>query len=129
VRTIGAPASTEHLLHLLHLLDESRQELEETGEAEICLAARPFRIRRQFLEDISDQPQADRIRRLGAALLVMHSPSRNVGVHGQQVHKRLRGAPRPAERRGRTDKAEVESADQVLTVHPELLVRDSGHRC
>jgi putative redox protein len=72
VATIGAPAGTEHLLDLL---GESRQEIEETGEVEICLAARPFRIRRQFLEDISDQPQADRIRRLGAALLVMHSCS------------------------------------------------------
>jgi len=78
VATIGAPAGTEHLLHLL---GEGRREIEETGEAEICLAERPFRIRRQFLEDIADQPQSDRIRRLGAALLVMHSPTdETVGI-------------------------------------------------
>ena len=78
VATIGAPAGTEHLLHLL---GESRQEIEETGEAEVCLASRPFRIRSQFLDDIADQPQADRIAGLDAALLVMHSPSdTTVGV-------------------------------------------------
>lgn len=72
VATIAAPSDTEHLLHLL---GESRREIEETGEAEVYLAARPFRIRRQFLDDIASQPQAARIHRLDAALLVMHSPS------------------------------------------------------
>ena len=78
VATIGAPADTEHLVQLLA---GSRQEIEEAGEAEICLAARTFKIRRQFLEDISHQPQADRIGRLDAALLVMHSPTdETVGI-------------------------------------------------
>ena len=72
VATIGAPADTEHLLHLL---GESREEIEETGEAEVRLASRPFRIRKQFLDDIAGQPQEARIHRLDAALLVMHSPS------------------------------------------------------
>ncbi len=72
VATIGAPAGTEHLLHLL---GEGRHEIEAVGEAEILLASRPFRIRQQFLDDIANQPQATRIGRLGAALLVMHSPS------------------------------------------------------
>ncbi|MGA8979372.1 MAG: bifunctional alpha/beta hydrolase/OsmC family protein [Pedococcus sp.] len=78
VATIGAPAGTEHLLHLLA---ESRAEIEEQGEAEVCLASRPFRIRKEFLDDVTSQPQAERIRRLGAPLLVMHSPvDETVGV-------------------------------------------------
>ncbi len=78
IATIGAPADTEHLLQLL---TESRHEIEAAGEAEICLAARPFTVRRQFLEDISGQAQADRIKGLGAALLVMHSPAdETVGI-------------------------------------------------
>ncbi|AXT84644.1 osmotically inducible protein C [Aeromicrobium sp. A1-2] len=78
VATIGAPAGTEHLKHLL---SQSREEIETNGEAEVCLASRPFRIRKQFLDDISDQPQAERIRALDAALLVMHSPTdETVGV-------------------------------------------------
>lgn len=72
VVTIGAPADPDHLVHLL---GESRAEIERCGEAEVVLGGRSFRIRRQFLDDIAAQPQADRIRDLGAALLVMHSPS------------------------------------------------------
>jgi putative redox protein len=71
VATIGAPAGTEHLLHLL---GESRAEIEEKGEAEVCLASRSFRIRKQFLDDVTSQPQLERIQRLGVPLLVMHSP-------------------------------------------------------
>ncbi len=71
VATIGAPADPDHLAHLLL---ESRAEIEARGEAEVQLAGRTFRIRRQFLDDIAAQPQAERIRNLGAALLVMHSP-------------------------------------------------------
>ncbi len=83
VATIGAPAGIEHVLHLL---TANRREIEETGEAEICLAARPFRIRKQFIEDISNQPQVDRISRLGAALLVMHSPTdETVGIDNARI--------------------------------------------
>jgi uncharacterized OsmC-like protein/alpha-beta hydrolase superfamily lysophospholipase len=71
VATIGAPADPDHLAHLLR---DSRAEIEACGEAEVQLAGRTFRIRRQFLDDIAAQPQAERIRSLGAALLVMHSP-------------------------------------------------------
>jgi uncharacterized OsmC-like protein/pimeloyl-ACP methyl ester carboxylesterase len=71
VATIGAPADPDHLAHLLR---GSRAEIEERGEAEVQLAGRTFRIRRQFLDDIAAQPQMERIRQLGAALLVMHSP-------------------------------------------------------
>ena len=83
VATIGAPAGTEHLLHLLA---ESRDEIEQVGEAEVCLASRPFRIRKQFLDDIADQPQSVRIRGLDAALLVMHSPTdETVGIDNARI--------------------------------------------
>ncbi|TFD33222.1 bifunctional alpha/beta hydrolase/OsmC family protein [Cryobacterium cryoconiti] len=72
VATIGAPADPDHLSHLL---SESRTEIEACGEAEVELSGRTFRIRRQFLDDIAAQPQAQRIGSLGAALLVMHSPT------------------------------------------------------
>ncbi len=83
IATIGAPADTGHLLHVL---GDDIREIEEAGEAEICLAERPFRIQRQFLDDIADQPQADRIRGLDAALLVMHSPSdETVGIDNARI--------------------------------------------
>jgi alpha/beta superfamily hydrolase len=75
VATIAAPADTEHLLHLLA---DERDDIEATGEAQVCLASREFRIRRQFLDDVAAQPQEERISKLDAALLVMHSPADEV---------------------------------------------------
>ena len=72
VATIAAPADPEHVLHLL---GDSRMAIEHEGDADVVLAGRTFRIRRQFLDDIAAQPQAERIAQLRAALLVMHSPT------------------------------------------------------
>jgi uncharacterized OsmC-like protein/alpha-beta hydrolase superfamily lysophospholipase len=72
VATIAAPADPDHVLGLL---GASELEIERRGEAEVSLAGRTFHIRRQFLHDIAAQPQAERIAKLGAALLVLHSPT------------------------------------------------------
>lgn len=78
VATIAAPADPEHVLRLI---EHGRAEIEEKGEADVTLAGRTFCIRKQFLDDITAQPQAERIAGLGAALLVMHSPTDDlVGV-------------------------------------------------
>ncbi|WIX80335.1 alpha/beta hydrolase [Amycolatopsis carbonis] len=83
VATIAAPADPQHVARLL---GDSREEIERQGEAEVVLAGRPFRIRKQFLEDIAAQPQAERIRGLKAALLVMHSPvDAEVGVENARI--------------------------------------------
>ncbi|MGW4483890.1 alpha/beta hydrolase family protein [Amycolatopsis sp. NPDC004368] len=83
VATIAAPADPEHVARLL---GEQRAEIEQRGEAEVLLAGRKFRIRKQFLDDIAGQPQASRIRALKAALLVMHSPvDTEVGVENARL--------------------------------------------
>jgi uncharacterized OsmC-like protein/pimeloyl-ACP methyl ester carboxylesterase len=89
VVTIGAPADTGHVERLLV---GSRDEIEEEGEAEVSLAGRTFRIGRQFLDDIAEQPQAQRIGNLDAALLVMHSPTdKVVGVdQARQIFQQAR---------------------------------------
>jgi len=75
VVTIGAPATAQHIGHLLqHQSDRIRSE----GEALVTLGAREFSIKRQFLEDIDRYGSTDEIRKLDAALLVMHSPVDNV---------------------------------------------------
>jgi len=75
VATIAAPADPEHVTHLLK---GSREEIKAKGEADVDLAGRTFRIRQQFLDDIDEHPQAERIANLGAALMVMHSPVDNI---------------------------------------------------
>jgi len=71
VATIGAPADAAHVARLF---SDQRQRIEFEGEAEVLLAGRPFRIRRQFLHDIEQQALPQSLGRLRKALLVMHSP-------------------------------------------------------
>lgn len=71
VVTIGAPSDADHVVH--HFGDKEA-EIMEKGEAEVSLAGRPFRIRKQFLEDIKTQSLESSIANLDRALLVMHAP-------------------------------------------------------
>lgn len=70
VVTIGAPSGTTHLHDsLLH----NNPDLQE-GEAEVVLAGRPFRLQKQFIEDLADDHVLEAVRRLRRALLIFHSP-------------------------------------------------------
>ncbi len=71
VVTIAAPADPAHVVGLFqqHVADIHAQ-----GEVEVKLAGRPFRIRREFLQDVADQKLKQHVASLRKALLVMHSP-------------------------------------------------------
>jgi putative redox protein len=71
VVTIASPASPRHVEHLF---SGARDELERTGEAEVRIGQRRFRVRRRFLEDLARYGDAEHIRRLKRALLIFHSP-------------------------------------------------------
>ena len=71
VATIGAPAEPSHVQHLFQ---DARPEIEAKGEAEVLLAGRPFRVRKQFLEDIEAKKLSDDVAALRKALLVFHAP-------------------------------------------------------
>ena len=70
VATIGSPFEPAHVLHLI----KDTASIERDGEAEVDIGGRPFRIRRQFLEDISGSKLGHSVAQMGKALLVMHSP-------------------------------------------------------
>lgn len=69
--TIAAPSNPAHVAGLLggHV-----ETIVAAGEAQVQLAGRPFRIRKQFLDDIAEHTLLQKISRLHRALLVMHSP-------------------------------------------------------
>ncbi len=71
VATIGAPFDPGHVQHLL---GDAAQTIQADGEAEVTLGGRPFRIQKQFLDDLAVQNSAERIGHLRKALLVFHSP-------------------------------------------------------
>ena len=77
VATIGSPFDPAHVLRQI----PQRGEIERLGEAEVMLAGRQFRIRRQFLDDLAGQKLGEVVRDLGKALLIMHSPrDETVGI-------------------------------------------------
>ncbi|MEV6243300.1 alpha/beta hydrolase [Lentzea sp. NPDC051838] len=83
VVTIGAPADTAHVEHLI---GPSRADIETHGVAEVVLAGRPFRISKDFLVDIKQQNQTACIAGLDRALLVMHSPQDDlVGIDNARI--------------------------------------------
>lgn len=71
VATIGAPFDSENVLKQFA---NDIDTIEADGEAEVMLAGRPFKMKKQFIEDARGQNVADHIGSLKKPLLVMHSP-------------------------------------------------------
>jgi len=75
VATIGAPADPTHVKHLL---GSTQETIEQEGEAEVSIAGRPFKIKKQFLDDLEQSKMQESIRNLKRALLIFHSPVDNI---------------------------------------------------
>lgn len=71
VVTIAAPSDPGHVTGLFK---EHIDDIRAQGEVEVSLAGRPFRIKREFLDDIVEHELIQDIAGLHKALLVMHSP-------------------------------------------------------
>jgi alpha-beta hydrolase superfamily lysophospholipase len=78
VVTIAAPSDPAHVVGLFQ---EHVADIRANGEIEVALAGRPFRIRREFLDDVAEQRLTERVSDLRRPLLIFHSPSdATVGV-------------------------------------------------
>jgi len=82
VATLAAPADPEHVLRQF---GSDLDAIERDGSAEVRLAGRPFRIRKDFIDDARAHSLEQRLGNLRRALLVMHSPTdRTVGIDNAQ---------------------------------------------
>ena len=72
VVTIGAPSDPTHVTNLFA---DQIAAIREHGEGEVCVGGRPFRIRRDFLDDVAEQRLLDRVATMRKALLIMHAPT------------------------------------------------------
>ena len=70
VATIGAPSDPAHLLTTLGVA----RELVVADEAEVTIAGRSFRIKRQLLDDLKEQRLLKLVDTLGRPLMIFHSP-------------------------------------------------------
>ncbi|MFT5484115.1 MAG: putative OsmC-like protein/alpha/beta superfamily hydrolase [Halieaceae bacterium] len=71
VVTIAAPSNPSHVQKQFGVDVEL---IRKDGVAEVSLAGRPFRIQKQFLDDIENQKLLEHVATLRKALLVFHSP-------------------------------------------------------
>jgi putative redox protein len=72
VVTIAAPSDPAHVTGLFK---ERIEDIRKHGEVEVALAGRPFRIKREFVDDVTERKLTADIAKLHKALLVMHSPT------------------------------------------------------
>jgi putative redox protein len=72
VVTIAAPFDPKHVVGLFK---EHVDTIRAQGEVEVSLAGRPFKIKREFLDDIAERNLQECVATLRKALLIFHSPS------------------------------------------------------
>ncbi|MDX5151993.1 MAG: alpha/beta fold hydrolase, partial [Acidiferrobacterales bacterium] len=71
VVTIAAPSDPAHMRYLLR---DSVPEIMNKGRATVEIGGQKFTIRKQFLEDVSEQNLDKVLKNLARPLLIMHSP-------------------------------------------------------
>jgi len=71
VATIGAPSDPAHLVTTL---ERAAPELAAADEAEVTIAGRGFRVKRQLLDDLKEQRLIELVSTLGRPLMIFHSP-------------------------------------------------------
>ncbi len=90
VAVLGAPSDTDHLRR--SLLRSSPELAHGATEATVTLAGRSFRIRRQLLDDLARDRVLPAVRKLGRALLILHSPADEVVDidHARRIYETAR---------------------------------------
>jgi putative redox protein len=111
VVTIAAPSDARHVTGLF---GEHIAQIEAEGEAEVLLAGRRFKIKRQFLLDAAEQQLSSKIAHLRQALLVMHSP-RDTIVDISNATRIFMAAKHPK------SFISLDDADHLLTVREDAV--------
>ena len=72
VATVGAPSDPAHVTNLFK---EAIDDIRRTGEVEVSLSGRPFKVKREFLDDIAEHNLTEAVKELRKPLLIFHSPT------------------------------------------------------
>lgn len=89
VVTIGAPSDPSHVANLFR---DKLDDIEDDGAAEVSIAGRQFRIRKQFVRDLHEHSGAVRMAEAHLPLLIFHSPAdRVVDIeHAREIYEAAR---------------------------------------
>ncbi|MBN8980416.1 MAG: OsmC family protein [Rhizobiales bacterium] len=72
IATIGAPSDPAHVTHLFK---DAIEDIKKTGEVEVSLSGRPFKVKREFLDDIAEHNLIAAVKDLRKPLMIFHSPT------------------------------------------------------
>ena len=92
VATIGAPSEARHIVHLFNETD--LESIQQTGQAEVSVGGRPFTIKKQFLDDVTETSVREKLEASRKPLLIFHSPTDNI-VGIDNAEKIYRAAHHP----------------------------------
>jgi len=115
VVTVGAPADPTHAQHLF---DESLEEIKAKGEATVSIGGRPFKIKKQLIDDFQKNDLKQTLKTLNKALLIMHSPQDEI-VEVANARKIYEAAMHPK------SFITLDGADHLLTKKEDSLY--AGH--
>lgn len=105
VATVGAPADPPHVKHLFQ---NSLEEIKQSGEAKVSIGGRPFKIKKQFVDDLEKTDLNTRLKALKKPLLILHSPQDEI-VDITNAEKIYIGAMHPK------SYISLDGADHLLT--------------
>jgi len=71
IATIGAPST---LTHVTHLIKDNLEEIKRKGMASVNIGGRPFKIKKQFLDDLESKNVKTILSKLRKSILILHSP-------------------------------------------------------
>ena len=109
VATIGAPADVPHVLERI---DGDLEAIRETGEGEVSIGGRRFRLGRQFLERVEKADLLTEVRKLRCPLMLLHAPTDAlVGV--ENAGELFQAAHHPK------SFVSLDGADHLLTGEPD----------
>ncbi|MBI3701476.1 MAG: OsmC family protein [Afipia sp.] len=72
IATIGAPSDPAHVTHLFK---DAIDDIKKAGEIEVSLSGRPFKVKREFLDDIAEHNLIEAVKNLHKPLMIFHSPT------------------------------------------------------
>ncbi|MGE0246569.1 MAG: hypothetical protein AB7Q37_13080 [Pyrinomonadaceae bacterium] len=75
VVTIGSPSAPQHVKHLFN---ERIDVIKQHGHSEVSIGGRPFVLKREFVEDLDRQDILSVVKKIGKAILILHSPEDKV---------------------------------------------------
>lgn len=111
VVTVGAPSDP---LHVKHLFSEGLDDIRLKGEATVSIGGRPFKMKKQFLDDLEKNDLKAILGSLGKALLILHSPQDEI-VGIDNARKIYEGAMHPK------SFVTLDGADHLLTNKPDSV--------